>query len=109
MQRHRIGTTRVLFAPLRNYGDFTWYDPPTDEVPHGIRLVVCDGPPGSTPGGRYGLLPVLGDRLDPGAVVLLDDAERATETHVLERWRAERALEVQHFRPSRSGYAVITL
>ena len=36
-------------------------------------------PPGSTRGGRYGLLTVLGERLAPGCTILLDDAGRPDE------------------------------
>jgi hypothetical protein len=86
----RVGgeRTTVALAPLVSYGDFDWYE--ADAVPDNVGLVVCDGPPGEiTAGGRYGLMPVVGLRLAPGCVVLLDDAERATEASVLERWRSE--------------------
>jgi predicted O-methyltransferase YrrM len=79
----------IALAPLVNYGDFDWYDlhsaPPQDS----IGFVVCDGPPGSTRGGRYGLTRVLGDRLTPGAIVLLDDTCRPDEREIIERWCAE--------------------
>lgn len=80
---------RLRHAPLSSYGDYSWYTPPLQEMPDGIRLVVCDGPPGRTPGGRYGLLPVMRDRLASGSQVLLDDAARPEEVVVLERWREE--------------------
>ncbi|MHC4846180.1 MAG: hypothetical protein ACYTCU_08465, partial [Planctomycetota bacterium] len=45
-----------------------------------------DGPPGDTRGGRYGLFPLMGGRLAPGCVLLLDDAEREGEQDVARRW-----------------------
>ena len=54
-----------------------------------FSLVICDGPPASTPGGRYGLLPVMRDKLKAGATILLDDAVREEEQVIANRWAAE--------------------
>ena len=74
----------VLDAPLRSYGDFTWYDVP--ELPDSFALVVCDGPPAYLCG-RYGLFPVLGERI--AGDVLLDDVYRREEQVVVARWADE--------------------
>lgn len=79
---------RVINAPLRSYGSFDWYGVSAQEMPK-FALVVCDGPPSDTRGGRYGLLPVLGERLTPGALILLDDAGRAEEQEIMRRWQIE--------------------
>ncbi len=86
-----FGMTNVhlLHAPLRDYGAFHWYDVPPEMLPACFSLVLCDGPPGNTPGGRYGLLPVLGHRLSPTVVILLDDAGRPEEQAIAHRWTAE--------------------
>ena len=90
LAEHRIDRVEVCEAPLRSYGGFTWYRPPEECLPEGgFSLVVCDGPPGDTPGGRYGLLPVMRRRLRPGCVVLLDDAYRPEEQAILDRWAGE--------------------
>lgn len=78
-------TPRV--APLRSYGSYTWYDVPERMGP--FAGVVCDGPPSTTPGGRYGLIPVMSDRLAPGCRILLDDVARVDEQNILIRWRDE--------------------
>ena len=70
-----------------SYGDFDWYEV-TPNLPEEFSLVVCDGPPGMTRGGRYGLLPVMRERLH-GAEVLLDDASRAEEQKILSVWKTE--------------------
>lgn len=96
--------SRVLAAPLRDYGSFAWYAVPPG-LPRDLRLIVCDGPPSTTKGGRYGLLPVLQDSLAPGALILLDDADRPHEAAILDRWRREAGWQARR----QGRYAVITV
>jgi Methyltransferase domain len=84
----------VMLTPLRDYGGFDWYDVDQLRLPT-FSLVVCDGPPKRTRGGRFGLVPVLGERLAPGCLILLDDAARAEEREVLRRWALERPLRYE--------------
>jgi len=58
-------------------------------MPRRFALVVCDGPPADTPGGRYGLVPVMREHLSRGCVILLDDAEREHERTIALRWQTE--------------------
>jgi hypothetical protein len=76
LNRFQIDNVKVCQAPLRNYGRFEWYDPPREQLAAGFALVICDGPQGTTRGGRYGLMPVLGSHLRKGCMILLDDAAR---------------------------------
>jgi predicted O-methyltransferase YrrM len=108
LARHGLRTVHNCLAPLRDYGGYTWYSPPATRMPATFQLVICDGPPGSTPGGRYGLWPVLGARLAPGAVVLLDDADRPGEEEVLQRWRTEAGLRVEMRHVPGGAYAILT-
>jgi hypothetical protein len=87
--------------PLRSYKDFDWYDPETDAS--GITLVVCDGPPATSRGGRYGLMPVFANRLAPKAMVFLDDYERPSEQQVVDRWSDEFGWSVEHVYTSDKG------
>ncbi len=100
--------TRLCLAPLRDYGNFSWYDPPVAEMPDGFTLVVCDGPPETTPGGRYGLIPVMGRKLAPRSLVLVDDAMRASEVAMLERWKSEWGAAIELRRPAGRPYALVT-
>jgi hypothetical protein len=88
---HRYGLDCVAMCanPLKDYGPYSWYDAPLDSMPESFALVICDGPPGSTPGGRYGLAPVMNTRLEPGCVILLDDAGREPERAIAQRWAHE--------------------
>lgn len=86
----RIGLShvKVIVAPLVLHNGYAWYDAPGD-FPADFSLVLCDGPPAATMGGRYGLLPELRPSLADDCVILLDDAARDGEQEVLVRWTAE--------------------
>jgi hypothetical protein len=92
---------------LIEYGEFVWYDPPLAQMPEAFSLVICDGPPGTTKGGRYGLLPVLGKRLPPGATILLDDAGRPAETELIRRWEGEAHFKTEIRGDRERGFAVM--
>ena len=89
---------RLIQAPLephpRALDGAPWYAPAAlDALPaHDIDLLLVDGPPGYGEGmalSRYPALPVLAERLAPGALVALDDAEREGEREILARWERE--------------------
>lgn len=88
LSRSRV-KARVELVPIRDYGPFEWYDIEAARLPNPISLVICDGPPGDTKGGRYGLLPLVGDYLAEDVVILLDDASRPGEMDVLRKWDQE--------------------
>lgn len=110
LRRFRVPNVHLLHAPLRSYGDFDWYGLPDEtSLPDRFTVVVCDGPPRTTAGGRYGLLPVLGDRFPPGTEVLVDDAARPEEREVIDRWSADRRLRAELDEMSGRGIAHLTL
>jgi len=86
----------VVDCALKPYGDFDWYD-----IHHcllkDISLVVCDGPPASTLGGRVGLLPLVHDYLKPLCVVLLDDFQRQQEQDIVATWSKQSPLKYEVF------------
>jgi precorrin-6B methylase 2 len=92
LERYGLDRVTVIDAPLRDYGDFVWYTPPLDAMPDEFSMVVCDGPPGKIKGKRYGLLPIMKDRLSSDVVILLDDAGRTEEREVLEWWDEEQGI-----------------
>jgi hypothetical protein len=89
LDRYGITSVHLCRAPIRNHGDVDWYDAPLHAMPGQFSLVVCDGPPSTTRGGRYGLGPILGQRLAGDCSLLLDDANRAEETRIAARWASE--------------------
>ena len=88
-----VSSAHICYAPLSDYGDYSWYDPPLADLPNEFSLVICDGPPGATKGGRYGLLPVMRERFHEGTTVLLDDAGRPGEIDLIRRWESEERFE----------------
>lgn len=108
IERHQVPGAHLCLAPLRVYDGFNWYDPPLDRMPEKFSLVICDGPPDLANGGRYGLLPVLGDRLAPGAVILFDDAQEPGQPEVLRRWGTEHGVSVQLRETEEISFALVT-
>jgi hypothetical protein len=61
-------TKGIKLAPIKRYGEFDWYDTSSFLTDHDrFDLVLCDGPPGSTRGGRHGLLPTMFGHICSGA------------------------------------------
>jgi len=89
LKKYQIASVRLCIKSLKEFGDFSWYCPPLDLMPEKFEMVVCDGPPGDTRGGRYGLLPVMRERLGAGTIILLDDGGREQEKAVARRWAGE--------------------
>ena len=107
LEAHGVPRARLALAPLKSYVGFSWYDPPLAEMPEAFPLVVCDGPPGTTPGGRYGLLPVMRGRLPAGSLILLDDADRPEEQEALGRWADEYGATFEMRETGEGAYAVV--
>ena len=89
LRDNRISSVQLECRPLRDFGGYHWYDAPTPGMPDDFALVVCDGPPGETVGGRYGLFPRMRSHLAAHCIVMLDDLVRKAEQNVLLRWRDE--------------------
>jgi hypothetical protein len=106
----RMGATNVHvhLSPLRNYGNFHWYAPPLDRLPGLFSLIVCDGPPEATPGGRFGLFPVMQTRLNSQTLILVDDAESDIGSGVLARWKNEWGVKVEIVSGASGGLARVT-
>ncbi|MGJ5630790.1 hypothetical protein ABF638_16310 [Nostoc sp. CALU 1950] len=109
LQRYCISGVNIYLSPLHDFGGFSWYQPPLASLPNDFRLVICDGPPtNQTPGGRYGLLPVLGQHLATNALILLDDADREGEIEVLRQWTTEAKMSVVQRELSSGSFALVT-
>ncbi|MEQ8414406.1 MAG: class I SAM-dependent methyltransferase [Imperialibacter sp.] len=82
-----ITSVNVCYAPIIDYDGFHWYDIGQAQIPDGISLVICDGPPHDTKGGRFGLLPVMSSKFANGGVILLDDYSRQEEKDIVKEWQ----------------------
>ena len=88
LRRHSLRNVTVVHAPLVEREAYAWYDLRNVALPRRFDSVVCDGPPGTTRGGRFGLVPELDERLSVGCVCLLDDADRSGEQAIVHEWCA---------------------
>jgi hypothetical protein len=108
LAKYSIKSVRLCVNALRDYDDFCWYAPPLNQVPDNFSLVVCDGPPGETRGGRYGLLPIMRNKLTSGCVILLDDAGRPKERETVGRWAKEAGTDYE-IKGSEKPYAKLVM
>lgn len=75
---------------------FSWYQV-SDRLPAKIDLLLVDGPPGASgPLARLPALECLLDRLQPGAVIVLDDAHREDEREIARSWIRDFDLHRRH-------------
>jgi len=107
LQKYKINSVDLITSPLKDYGNYTWYKLP-ENIKNNFNMVVCDGPPADTPGGRYGLLPVIRSKLMPGCTILLDDAERAEEYKIANLWANELGTTFE-IEGEKKPYAVIII
>ena len=90
LRRLGLASDQLALTEIRSYdSDYDWYEIDGYVRQYTYSLVVCDGPPGGTKGGRYGLLPQMMPYLNRPCLILLDDAARASERGVLDRWESE--------------------
>ena len=85
LSRYDLSSARVITKPLKQYDSYQWYDVSELEC-DSISLVICDGPPSTTQGGRGGLLWVLLNNLHSNCLILLDDCQRQEEMDILAAW-----------------------
>lgn len=86
LARFDLSHVDLQLRPLASYGDYDWYATPELPADRRFDLVLCDGPPGDTKGGRHGLLPRMRDRFAKGCVLIVDDTHRAEDDAVVTRW-----------------------
>jgi hypothetical protein len=115
-QLRRHGLTEyaeVILAPLQamNLDGKPWQWYALEQLPERLQIdmLVIDGPPeASGPLARYPAGPALFPKLANGAAVFLDDANRPTETEILQRWRTEFPDLTQRMAFCEKGCAVVS-
>jgi hypothetical protein len=95
LEKHGVShRAEVRLAPIETTvidgQPWPWYDTQALNGLSGIGVLFVDGPIGALgPQSRYPALPLLRDALAPGALILLDDADRPEEREVLAHWRTD--------------------
>lgn len=92
-----IRSVTLHLAPISSYGTFDWYQAPLEKMPRDFNLVICDGPPGSTRGGRTGMLPIMRKQLAPHCRIFVDDVNRPDESAMLKRWAEQEGRQSSTF------------
>jgi hypothetical protein len=113
LERHCLAEFAQVFdAPLREVdledASWVWYG--HEVLPAGLEIdmLAIDGPPLSVgANARYPAGPVLFPKLSSKGTVFLDDAQRASETAALARWKKEFPWLEQGVRYCEKGCAVL--
>ncbi len=103
-----ISRVQLNVQPLVNYGKFFWYAVTDIGLSGTFGLIICDGPPAQTPGGRYGLLPVMKKHLGKGSVILMDDTIREDEQAIIKKWQTLLSFDTR-FVDGEDQHAVLTI
>ncbi|MFW6347581.1 MAG: class I SAM-dependent methyltransferase [Cyclonatronaceae bacterium] len=99
LEQHELTAySRLVHAPLRptkithqttgKSSTKQWYD--LSELPDSISydVLIVDGPPhGTNPQARYPAMEKLYARLNPGAVIIIDDTHREDEQKMISLWK----------------------
>lgn len=85
LARLRIDNVTLCLAPLRDYGDYEWYDDRRITIPDELGGVFCDGPFDAR-GYRVGLLPYLLGRQARFSEILCDDGDSRESPAMLRYW-----------------------
>jgi hypothetical protein len=96
LQEFGLDSVTLWHAPLRNYGEFTWYDLGARVLPLRFSYVFCDGPaviPGTWPADVYGrwrmgVVPVLQGLNIPFEEILLHDGDDPRAPELISQWAA---------------------
>jgi len=107
LEKLKIKSVDIFVNPLRSYGNFDWYNPPVERLPDNFSIVICDGPPASISGGRFGLIPVMKDRLSD-SIILLDVYSRIEEQTIVKSWQNEVNLSI-NLLGENGTYAILEL
>lgn len=88
------GRARILDAPLRQWrlggNAHSWYSLDGHDLDGPFDMLFVDGPAGYLGSqARWPALPLLCERLADGAIIVVDDAGRAQEGRMLQRWLRE--------------------
>ena len=84
----------VLYSPLVaqevNGSTYEYYDLSVLPDDLAIDVLIIDGPPGiANANTRYPAIPLLYDRLQPGALIVVDDTIRADERKAMASWQGQ--------------------
>lgn len=113
--RHGLeDVVEVRTAPLTEVdcdgGVCTWYEPSQIADLDDVGVVFVDGPPGTTCAqARYPAAPMLAPRCRPGALFVVDDADRPDESQMVARWASEQQMTKVRRSSREKGWELLAL
>ena len=119
LKKHNLEKyAKVIHAPLKKhtfpmsdlYSNYlVWYniDDAIDEI-DSIDLFIIDGPPAkNSKNARFPALPIMLDKINKGATIVLDDAKRKNEQETIHLWKKEYDCFDFHYIENDKGLSVI--
>lgn len=82
-----LTNVRIQVVRIVDYDGYHWYDIKKSDIPTTFDMVICDGPPAQTQGGRYGLIPIMNMYFSKGTKILMDDTVRDDERVIIKKWK----------------------
>ena len=86
LKRLKLNNVNLIKTSLVQSDNYDWYDISDLFLPGDFKLIICDGPPGSTRGGRSGAIPEMKEYLNAEFTIFLDDTCRLTESRLINKW-----------------------
>jgi len=87
IKKMNLKSVDLHITPIKEYVKFSWYDISSLDLTKKFKLIICDGPPAQTKGGRYGLVPIMLDFFNENTIILMDDTHRLEERKIIESWK----------------------
>lgn len=109
LETHGITNVEIRVAPLTPHSSgVDWYDLSKLGDITEIDLLFVDGPPGSkNPHARHPAIAECIAKLNPGAIVVIDDVHREGEKNLAHKFAAALPEHVLEFLPHEKGTAVL--
>lgn len=108
LNSNNINSVTIAVNDLKDYGDYEWYDLNQNILNQKFELIICDGPPSRTKGGRFGMLPTMINSLGENAIILMDDYNRIEEKRIVADWKKMFQFEVEE-KGQNDLHAIITM
>jgi len=104
----------VIYAPLKEFEiqgqQWLWYDISRLDIDKPIDLLLIDGPPYNIQDlARYPALPLLFDKLNGRATIILDDGGRLDEQEIVKLWLKEFNDLQSEYLPLQKGAYIIRM
>lgn len=106
LDRLGIPNVDLYHAPLRDFGEYDWYDIDLVQLPPRFDSALCDGP-AFCRGWRTGLLPVLSDRRVQVDEILCDDADDPHAAAMLDFWKNRCGAAFETMKGAEGAIAVV--